>query len=159
MEEEPEKTDVEVDQLIELIDTYESQLKTIEEKISDILNTVPKQFPAGYVVKLEDLPPDTQMNILAYRNQALSIGTAALLGVSNKIQQLILIPEVEIPGVFLETYPKRPPEKLRKKLIDSFTNLMNTFISLMTKNIHLFKIDSIEIMIGLTPSITVRLKP
>jgi len=121
-------------ELENIVEQYVNEFGKMESEIESILET----SAVKNVTTLEAHPIDVQQQILVVRDRALSTGYVAISTISNLIQKFRSAPS---------------------KLLQIFIRLVNRFVSLLTKYVGLFKIDSIEITISLSPSVVVTLKP
>jgi hypothetical protein len=124
----------EISELEELIKQYTTEFEKIDKDLEALIGSP----PTANAMSLESHSPELQKKILMHRDQALSTGYAVISTISNIIQRFRTAPA---------------------SLLKIFIKLVNRFIALLTKYVGLFKIDSIEITISMTPSVVVTLKP
>lgn len=122
----------ELDNIQKTMQSYINDFDEIDEKISNLL-----QNSSANTTVLEEHSTETQKSILEGRDKALSIGFIAISTVALIIRRF----------------------HTASKLVDLFIQLINRFISLITRYEKLFKIDSIQVTISLTPSVVVTFKP
>jgi hypothetical protein len=116
------------------LERYVRELEEVDDNLKDII----ERSTSKSLTSLQEHPEMIQGQILAQRDKALSIGYAVTATISSLIQKFRAAPS---------------------KLLQLFIRLVNKFVSLITTYVGIFKIDSIEITISLTPSIVVILKP
>jgi hypothetical protein len=121
--------DNEINRIKQSMEGYINDFDKIDHEISNMIKDSNKT--------LEDYDSKTQSKIMKGRDKALSIGYTAIATISILIRRF----------------------RTASKLSDLFIQLVNRFVSLITKYVKVFKIDSIQVTIGLAPSIVVSFKP
>lgn len=123
----------ELDNIKQMMEGYISDFTNIDNNISDMI----KNCDDSTLLKLETLDKKTKDEILRSRDKALSIGFIAISTMALLIRRF----------------------RSAAKLSGLFIQLINHFVSLITKYVGLFKIESIQVTISLTPSIVIIFKP
>jgi len=113
-----------------LVDSYIKQLDKLDKDVAELLESSPQR-----AMSLDAYPADTQLKILEKRNETLSIGYALSVSITDLTQNFRIAPS---------------------KLLELLLRVITRFLSLLTKYVGVFKIDSIEITISMTPSIAVK---
>lgn len=123
----------------EEIDDIKRIMKCYIDDFTDVDNNISKLIKSSTTktLQLESYDENTQNMILENRDKALSTGFIAISTLSLIIRRF----------------------RSAAKLSSLFIQLVNRFVSLITKYVHLFKIASIQVTISLTPSITIVFKP
>ena len=114
-----------------LVDSCIKQLEKLDKDVAELLGSSPQRG----VRSLDAYPADTQLKILEKRNEALAIGYALSVSITDPLQNFRIA-------------HSRP--------LELFIRVITRFLSLLTKYVRVFKIDSIEITISMTPSIAVK---
>ena len=114
-----------------LVDSYIKQLDKLDKVVAELLESSPQRAMRS----LDAYPADTQLKILEKRNETLSIGYALSVSITDLTQNFRIAPS---------------------KLLELLLRVVTRFLSLLTKYVGVFKIDSIEITISMTPSIAVK---
>lgn len=122
----------EIDDIRRIMQGYIADFAEVDSNISKLVkNSTTK------TLQLELHDEDTQNMILENRDKALSTGFIAISTMSLIIRRF----------------------RSAAKLSNLFIQLVNRFVSLITKYVGLFKIESIQVTISLTPSIVIVFKP
>ncbi|MDE1728096.1 MAG: hypothetical protein KGI02_03345 [Thaumarchaeota archaeon] len=127
--------DISVNELDNIQKTMQSYINNFDEIDKEICNLL--QNSNANTTALEEHSVETQKSILDGRDKALSIGFIAISAVALIIRRF----------------------RTASKLVDLFIHLVNRFVSLITRYEKLFKINSIQVTISLTPSVIVTFKP
>lgn len=122
-----------LDDIKQMMQDYINNFNEIDEKISGLLEN--SGIKAS--TTLEEYSKETQNVILENRDKALSIGFIAISTMALIIRRF----------------------RTASKLVSLFTELINRFVSLITRYESLFKINSVQVTISLTPSIVITFKP
>lgn len=122
----------EIDDIKRMMEGYIEDFVEVDNNISKLVKNSPTK-----TLQLESLDENTQNTILENRDSALSIGFIAISTMSLLIRRF----------------------RSAAKLSSLFIQLVNRFVSLITKYVGLFKIASIQVTISLTPSIVIVFKP
>lgn len=127
--------DISIDELENIKKTMQSYINDFDLINEKIFNLI--QNSSAKATVLEEHPVETQKSILEGRDKALSIGFIAISTIALIIRRF----------------------RTASKLVNLFIELINRFISLITRYEKLFKIDSVQVTISLTPSVIVTFKP
>ncbi|MDE1765302.1 MAG: hypothetical protein KGI27_03390 [Thaumarchaeota archaeon] len=123
----------ELENMRKMMQSYIGEFDEIDGKISNLVkNSMTKTKGI-----LEEYPEETQKSILDGRDKAMSIGFIAISTMALIIRRF----------------------RTASKLVDLFIQLINRFVSLITRHEKLFKIDSVQVTISLTPSVVITFKP
>ena len=123
----------ELENMRKMMQSYIDEFDEIDDKISNLVkNSTTK---TGTI--LEEYPEEIQKSILDGRDKALSIGFIAISTIALIIRRF----------------------RTASKLVDLFIQLINRFVSLVTRYEKLFKIDSVQVTTSLTPSVVITFKP
>ena len=123
----------EIDNIKQMMESYISDFVNIDNNVSNMI----KNSDENTLLKFEAFDKETKDEILRNRDEALSIGFIAISTMSLLIRRF----------------------RSASKLSSLFIQLINRFVSLITKYVGLFKIESIQVTISLTPSIVIIFKP
>lgn len=123
----------ELDKIKKTMQSYIDDFNEIDDKISNLVKNSTNE--AGTI--LEEYPEEIQKSILDGRDKALSIGFIAISTIALIIRRF----------------------RTASKLVDLFIQLINRFVSLVTRYEKLFKIDSVQVTTSLTPSVVITFKP
>lgn len=123
----------ELENIRKTMQSYINDFNEIDEKISRLL----KNSGVKASTTLEQYSEETQNVILENRDKALSIGFISISTIALIIRRF----------------------RTASKLVSMFIELINRFVSLITRYESLFKINSVQVTISLTPSIVVTFKP
>ena len=126
-------SNADLDNMKQMMQDYIDNFNEIDEKISDLL----KNSSIKARTTLEEHPEEIQNVILENRDKVLSMGFIAISTIALIIRRF----------------------HTASKLVSLFTELINRFVSLITRYEGLFKIHSIQVTISLTPSIVIIFKP
>lgn len=126
-------SNVDLDNMKQMMQDYIDNFNEIDEKISDLL----KNSSIKARTTLEEHPEEIQNVILENRDKVLSMGFIAISTIALIIRRF----------------------HTASKLVSLFTELINRFISLITRYEGLFKIHSVQVTVSLTPSIVITFKP
>ncbi len=122
----------EIDDIKRIMEGYIDDFTSVDNNISKLVkNSTTK------TLQLESYDENTQNTILENRDKALSTGFIAISTMSLIIRRF----------------------RSAAKLSNLFIRLVNRFVSLITKYVRLFKIESIQFTVSLTPSIVIIFKP
>lgn len=122
----------EINDIRRIMEGYIADFAEVDNAISKLVkNSTTKPL------QLESHDENTQNMILENRDKALSTGFIAISTMSLIIRRF----------------------RSAAKLSSLFIQLINRFVSLITKYVGLFKIESIQVTISLTPSIVIVFKP
>ncbi len=122
-----------LDNIKQMMQDYINNFNEIDAKISCLLEN--SGVKASTI--LEEHSKETQNVILENRDKALSIGFIAISTIALIIRRF----------------------RTASKLVSLFTEMINRFVSLITRYESLFKINSVQVTISLTPSIVITFKP
>jgi len=122
----------EIEDIKRIMEGYIDDFTSVDRNISKLVKNSPAK-----TLQLEAHDENTQNMILENRDKALSVGFIAISTMSLIIRRF----------------------RSAAKLSNLFIQLVNRFISLITKYVGLFKIESIQVTISLTPSIVIVFKP
>ena len=122
-------SDNEINNITKSMEKYISDFDEIDNTISNLINDAHKS--------LEDYDIQIQNKIIDGRDRIVSIGYTAIAAISILIRRF----------------------QTASKLSNLFIHLVNRFVSIITKYVKVFKIDSIQVTIGFAPSIVVTFKP
>ncbi|MBS3922651.1 MAG: hypothetical protein KGZ37_05820 [Nitrosarchaeum sp.] len=121
----------EIDDIKRIMEGYIGDFTNVDNNISKLVkNSVIKDQ------QLESYDENTQNLILENRDKALSTGFIAISTMALIIRRF----------------------RSAAKLSSLFIQLVNRFVSLITKHVRLFKIESIQFTVSLTPSIVIVFK-
>lgn len=121
----------EINDIKRIMEGYIDDFTDIDNNISKIIkNSTTKNL------QLESYDENTQNMILENRDKALSTGFIAISTMALIIRKF----------------------RSAAKLSNLFIQLVNRFVSLITKYVRLFKIESIQFTVSLTPSIVIVFK-
>lgn len=123
----------ELENIKKTMQSYINDFNLIDEKISNLV----KNSGVKTTTSLEEHSSETQKAILEGRDKALSIGFIAISAIALIIRRF----------------------RTASKLVDLFIQLINRFVSLITRYEKLFKISSVQVTISLTPSVIITFKP
>ena len=122
----------EIDDIKRIMEGYIDDFTNVDNNISKLVkNSTTK------TLQLESYDENIQNMILENRDKALSTGFIAISTMSLIIRRF----------------------RSAAKLSSLFIRLVNRFVSLITKYVRLFKIESIQFTVSLTPSIVIVFKP
>ncbi len=122
----------EINDIRRIMEGYIDDFAEVDDAISKLVKN-----SAAKPLQLELHDENTQNAILGNRDKALSTGFIAISAMSLIIRRF----------------------RSAAKLSDLFIQLVNRFVSLITKYVGLFKIESVQVTISLTPSIVIVFKP
>jgi hypothetical protein len=121
----------EIDDIKRTMEGYIDDFTNVDNNLSKLIkNSVTKDQ------QLESYDENTQNMILENRDKALSTGFIAISTMALIIRRF----------------------RSAAKLSNLFIQLVNRFVSLITKHVRLFKIESIQFTVSLTPSIVIVFK-
>jgi len=121
----------EIDDIKRIMEGYIGDFTSVDNNLSKLIkNSVIKDQ------QLESYDENTQNMILENRDKALSTGFIAISTMALIIRRF----------------------RSAAKLSSLFIQLVNRFVSLITKHVRLFKIESIQFTVSLTPSIVIVFK-
>lgn len=123
----------ELENMRKMMQSYIDEFDEIDGNISNLV----KNSTTKTGTMLEEYPVEIQKSILDGRDKALSIGFIAISTIALIIRRF----------------------RTASKLVDLFIQLINRFISLVTRYERLFKIDSVQVTTSLTPSVVITFKP
>lgn len=123
----------ELDKIKKTMQSYIDDFNEIDDKISNLVKNSANE--TGTI--LEEYPGEIQKSILDGRDKALSIGFIAISTIALIIRRF----------------------RTASNLVDLFIQLINRFVSLVTRYEKLFKIDSVQVTTSLTPSVVITFKP
>lgn len=129
-----ELTEIEIDEIVNFIEGQTEDLERIEVELSDLT----RGFPELTIKAFEEQPFNIQAAIMDARAALLSSVTTVLSMFSGLIQKLKSIPS---------------------KILNALSAFLRKFWKIVSKYISIFKIESITVVISVTPSVTVVLKP
>ena len=122
----------EINDIRRMMEGYIADFVEVDNAISKLVKN-----SATKTLQLESHDENTQNLILENRDKVLSTGFIAISTMSLIIRRF----------------------RRAAKLSNLFIQLVNRFVSLITKYVGLFKIESIQVTISLTPSIVIVFKP
>jgi len=128
-------SDIPLEEINDIKQTMEGYITDFTNIDNDVSNMI-KSFDQA-TLKLETLDRETTTKILKNRDELLSIGFIAISTMSLLIRRF----------------------RSAARLSSLFIQLINQFVSLITKYVGLFKIESIQVTISLNPSIVIVFKP
>ncbi|MDE1841656.1 MAG: hypothetical protein KGI09_07220 [Thaumarchaeota archaeon] len=123
----------ELENMRKMTQSYINEFDEIDGKISNLV----KNSATKTGTMLEEYPEEIQKSILDGRDKALSTGFIAISTIALIIRRF----------------------RTASKLVDLFIQLINRFVSLITRYEKLFKIDSVQVTTSLTPSVVITFKP
>jgi hypothetical protein len=129
-----ELSEEEIDELVSFIYERTEELKGIESS----LDRLTENFRTLTVEELEIQPHEIRAGIMAAKASLLSNVTTVSYSVSGLIQKLISVPS---------------------RVLNALLTFLSSFWRIILKYIGIFKIESITVTIGVTPSVTVVFKP
>lgn len=121
--------DDEINSIAKSMEAYIKDFDKIDHTVSSLIKDPHKL--------LEDYDIQTQNKIIEGRDRVVSIGYTAIATIAILIRRF----------------------RTASKLSDLFIQLVNRFVSIITKYVKVFKIDSIQVTIGLAPSIVITFRP
>jgi hypothetical protein len=129
-----EPSESEINSLIQFINEHTNRLILIYEKLADLT----RMHGISSTDELDRIPLQDRLELLDARAVVLTTIQAVLPPASTVLQKLKSIPS---------------------SLLSALSQFLTVFWKIVSRYLNLFKIESIQITIGINPSIVVVLKP